>query len=179
MICFKCYIPHGYNSLCPATSSFCNAHARHSPMTSGDDADAPSSAEGFIRLGDVKEKRSRGLSQYRHSTTPRTRFDFPNLWTPTMLPLLPRVARATPWEVEDAVDVLDISLDLCLHLRLQGWLVCQGVKVYIAYVPRMVGACRWMVAWLSPPTACNGDCRGNLEESEIVVKKSRDTLLHG
>jgi len=33
-----------------------------------------------------------------------------------------RVARAIPWEVEVAVNVLDASLALCLHVC-QGWLV--------------------------------------------------------
>ena len=74
MIWFKCCIPHVYNSLCSAASICCNTYARHSLMTSADYADAPS-AEGFIRLGDVREKRTQGFRQYRHSITLRTRFD--------------------------------------------------------------------------------------------------------
>ena len=34
-----------------------------------------------------------------------------------LLPLLSRVARATSWEVEAAVDVLDVRLVLCLPMH--------------------------------------------------------------
>jgi len=46
---------------------------------------------------------------------------------PAPLLLVPRDDRATPyWEVEAAIDVLDVGLALCLPMC-QGWLVLVGV----------------------------------------------------